>query len=320
MRQFLLRRLGFALLSLVGATVFVFSLSRMGPDPRYLYIPDTGGVGITKDLWDRLGREMGLDKPLPVQYLIWLGNLLRGDLGESIGTLRPVGTIIADKMGATLTLAFGGWLFAILVGVPLGVLAAVKRGTLWDYVGRVFALFGQALPPFWTGVISILVFAVILRWLPPGTRGEYVGFPLAWGHVKYYVLPCIVLGWPASAGIMRLTRSAMLEVLDSEFVKFARAKGVAGQKVLWKHALRNSLIPPLTSALVILGTWLNGALVVETVFSWPGIGWIALNRAVYQNDFPLLVGTVLFFTSIFLLFAFLADLAYAFIDPRIRYK
>lgn len=320
MQRFLLRRLVFVFISLIGATLFIFSLSRVGPDPRYLYIPETGGVGIQEEQWERLGRELGLDKPLPVQYLIWLGNVLRGDLGESIGTLRPVSNIIFERIGATMTLALGAWMFAILVGVPIGVLAAVKRATPWDYLGRTFALFGQALPQFWTGVMAILLFAVILGWFPSGTRGDYDGFPLAWGNVKYYVLPSIVLGWPAAAGIMRLTRSSMLEILDSEFIKLARAKGVSGNWVIWKHGLRNAIIPPLTSALVLLAGWLNGALVIETIFSWPGIGWLALNRAVYQNDWPLLVGTVLLFMAIFLFFAFLADVLYAYIDPRIRYQ
>jgi peptide/nickel transport system permease protein len=223
-------------------------------------------------------------------------------------------------MGATLTLAMGAWIFAIAVGVPVGVLAAVKRGSLWDYFGRGFALFGQALPQFWTAVMAILIFAVYLNWLPPGTRGEHDGFPLAWGNIKYYIMPSIVLGWPAAAGIMRLTRSSMLDILDSEFIKLARAKGVSNRSIIWKHGLRNSIIPPLTSALVLLAGWLNGALVVESIFGWPGLGWVALNRAVYQNDWPLLVGTVLVFMGIFLFFAFLADILYAYIDPRIRYQ
>jgi peptide/nickel transport system permease protein len=320
MQRFLIRRTFSVLLAMFGATVFIFALTRVGPDPRYLYIPDTGGIGIQEELWEKLGKELGIDKPLPVQYAIWLSRVVRGDFGESIGTLRPVSEIVREKVGATIQLAIGAWLFAILVGVPIGVLAAVKRASLWDYSGRTFALFGQALPQFWTGVIAILVFAVILGWFPSGTRPVYHGFPLAWENLKFYVLPCIVLGWPASAGIMRLTRSSMLEILDSEFIKLARAKGVGNTAVIWKHSLRNAVLPPLTSALVLLADYLNGALVIETVFSWPGIGQVALNRAVYQNDWPLLVGTVFMFMGIYVSFALLADLLYAFIDPRIRYS
>jgi peptide/nickel transport system permease protein len=181
-------------------------------------------------------------------------------------------------------------------------------------------VFGQALPVFYTAIMAILIFNVYLGWLPVGTRGEYRGFPLAWDNVKYYILPSIVLGWPAAAGIMRLTRSAMLDILNSEFVKFARAKGLSERKVIWKHALKNSLIPPLTSAVVLMAGYLNGALVVETVFSLPGIGWLALSRAVYDNDFPLLTGTVIIFVGIYLFFSLLADILYAFIDPRIKYQ
>jgi peptide/nickel transport system permease protein len=311
MTYFLLRRFMFSLISIIGATVFMFGLSRMAHDPRELFVPETG-YGMTQEQWEALGDEMGFDEPVVVQYFLWLGRLLRGDLGESLGSQLPVRELIMSKLGATLQLALGGWLFAILVGVPLGVVSAVKRATLWDYIGRGFALFGQALPAFWTGIMAILVFAVVLHWLPSGTRGEGLS-------IKHYILPCIVLGWPAAAGITRLTRSAMLDVLDSEYVKLARAKGLSGKRVIWKHAFRNSLIPPLTSALLLMAGYLNGALVVETVFSWPGVGWLVLNQAVYNNDFPLLLGGVLMYIIIFLLFALLADILYAYIDPRIRY-
>ncbi len=319
MRRFLVRRLAFVILAFFGATIFVFGLSRMAKDPRELFIPDTG-YGINQQQWEELGRQLGFDKPVVVQYFLWIGRMLKGDFGTSLGQRKPVIDILKGKWGATLQLALGGWLFAVLVGVPLGVLAAVKRGTIVDLLGRGFALFGQALPGFWTGIMFILLFAVVLHWLPAGTRGTWRGFPLVWTNIKYYVLPSIVLGWPAAAGIMRLTRSSMLEVLDAEYIKFARAKGVSTWKVIWKHALRNSLIVPLTSTLFLMAGYLNGALVVETVFSWPGIGWIALNRAVYDNDFPLLLGSVFFFVSIFLFFSFIADVLYAYIDPRIRYQ
>jgi peptide/nickel transport system permease protein len=182
------------------------------------------------------------------------------------------------------------------------------------------ALFGQATPQFWTGVMAILLFAVILGWFPAGTLGDQEGFPLSWKNLRYWIMPCIVLGWPASAGIMRLTRSSMLETLDSEYIKLARAKGVGTQAIIWKHALRNAVIPPLTSALVLLADYLNGALVVEIIFSLPGIGTVALNQAVYDNDWPLLAGTVFVFIGIYVGFALMADIAYAIIDPRIRYS
>ena len=217
MQRFLIRRALFIVVSLFGATIVIFSMTRLAHDPRELFVPDTG-YGMSEEQWEALGDRMGFNKPIPVQYLLWVGKLLRGDFGTSIHQELEVRDIIASKMGATIQLAVGGWVFAILVGVPLGVAAATSRGTVWDYLSRGFALFGQALPQFWTGIMAILIFAVLLQWLPAGTRGDGSGF-----NVKYYILPSIVLGWPAAAGIMRLTRSAMLEVLDSEFVTAGRA-------------------------------------------------------------------------------------------------
>jgi peptide/nickel transport system permease protein len=208
-------------------------------------------------------------------------------------------------------LAVGGWLFAVLLGVPAGVVAAVYRGGIWDYVARGAAIIGIGAPAFVTGLILIIVFSTWLNVLPAGTRS--LNF-----DVRDYILPCIALGWPAAAGLMRLTRSSMLEVLDSEFVKMARAKGVPWRTVIFKHALRNAIIAPLTSMLLLFSAWLNGALVIETVFSWPGIGYVALFTAVNDNDFPLLLGTVFIFILIFLTFAFIADVLYTVVDPRVR--
>ena len=285
MARFLARRALSILISIIGATAVIFILTRLGPDPIDLYLGDAQ-VEVTEEHIAMMRAELGLDKSLPEQYVIWVWKLLQFDMGQSLGTLRPVSEIIRIHIGTTLKLAAGAWIFAVIVGVSMGILAAVKRATFLDYVARLFALFGQAIPQFWSAVMAILIFAVIFGWFPSGTIGNYDGFPLAWGNVKYYILPCIVLGWPASAGIMRLTRSSMLEILDSEYIKLARAKGVAPLTIIWKHALRNALIPPLTSAFVLLADYLNGALVVEIVFSLPGIGTVALNQAVYDNDWP----------------------------------
>ncbi len=319
MARFLARRLLSIFISIIGATLFIFILTRLGPDPLTLYIGDSQ-VELTPEQIQIIKEELGLHRSLPLQYLTWIWNLVQFDMGKSIGTLRPVSEIIRIHIAVTLRLALGAWTFAIIVGVSMGVLAAIKRATFWDYAGRTFALMGQATPQFWSGVLAILFFAVVLEWFPPGGIGNYDGFPLAWGNVKYYVLPCIVLGWPASAGIMRLTRSTMLEILDSEYIKLARAKGVGPFTIIWKHGLRNAIIPPLTSAFILLADYLNGALVVEIIFSLPGIGTVALNQAVYDNDWPLLAGTVFCFIGIYVTFAFLADIMYALIDPRIRYE
>jgi peptide/nickel transport system permease protein len=310
MVNFLARRFLSSLVSVVGATIAIFVLIQFHSDPRELFIPDSG-YGITQEQWEALGDRMGLNDPLWKQYIRWMGNTLRGDLGVSLARDRAVTELIKGKIGATVQLAIGGWIFAIMLGIPMGVLAAVKRGTFWDYFGRGLAIVGQAAPPFVTGLVAIWIFAVWLEWFPAGGRSP----DFEW---KEYILPCVALGWGAAASLMRLTRSSMLEVLDSEYIRLARAKGVGWNWVIYKHALRNALIAPVTSALLVFSGWLNGALVVEIVFSWPGIGYDALYRAVNDNDFPLLLGTVFIFILIYLVFATIADIAYTLIDPRVR--
>jgi len=263
MANFLARRFFSSLISVIGATIAIFTLIQFHSDPRELFIPDSG-YGITQEQWENLGARMGLNDPLWQQYLNWIGNTLRGDLGVSLARDRAVTDLIKGKIGATVQLAIGGWIFAIALGIPMGVLAAVKRGTFWDYFGRSMAIVGQAAPPFVTGLVAIWFFAVWLEWLPAGGRSPDFNW-------KEYILPCMALGWGAAASLMRLTRSSMLEVLDSEYIRLARAKGVGWNWVIYKHALRNALIAPVTSALLVFSGWLNGALVVEIVFSWPGI-------------------------------------------------
>ena len=204
------------------------------------------------------------------------------------------------------------YIFASVTGIPLGVLSAVNRGSLWDYIGRGFALLGQALPVFWLGIMLILIFSVQLRWLPTGTLGE------SGNSIKHFILPTITLGWIASASYLRLVRSAMLEVMDSEFIKLARAKGVSNFGVVWKHAFRNALIAPLTFSSLLLTAFITGAVVAETIFSIPGLGRLAF-EAISNNDFPVMVGVVMVFTAMYVGLNFITDLLYAFIDPRIRY-
>jgi peptide/nickel transport system permease protein len=294
----------------IGATLAIFILVQFHNDPRELFVPDSG-YGMSQETWDRLGEQLGLNDPLWQQYLTWIGRTVRGDLGTSLARNTAVSRIIGGKIGATVQLAVGGWIFAILLGIPMGVIAAVKRGSVFDYIARGIALMGQAAPPFVTGLVLILLFSVYWHLFPAGGRSPEF-------NIKDYILPCVALGWGAAAGLMRLTRSSMLEVLDSEYVKLARAKGVPWNRVIFKHALRNALIAPVTSALLIFSGWLNGALVVEIVFSWPGIGYEALFQAVNSNDFPLLLGTVFVFILIYLVFATIADILYTLIDPRVR--
>ena len=314
MQRFLIRRFAFILLSAFAVTILVFTLSRTMGDPLLLYARE--GYGRTPEQMEALMRYLGLDRPLIVQYFMWLGNALTGDLGNSLVDRRPVTRLLLERAPATIQLAIAGWVLATIVGIPLGVLSAVKRASVWDYVGRTFALFGQATPAFWFGIVAILIFAVLLGWLPTSTRPTDV--PLT-TQIKHFVLPTVVLAWGPAAGYLRLTRSAMLEVLDSEYIKLARAKGVGGTAVVWKHAFKNALIPPVTVSVLLLAGYLNGAAVVEIIFAWPGLGRLALT-ALYNNDFPLLTGSVLLITLLYLAAYFISDVIYVILDPRIRYN
>lgn len=306
MGRFVLRRFLFGLLSIIGATFVVFTLSRVAGDPRNLYLT----VGVTsQEVWEQWGRDFGLDKPLPIQYFIWLGKAAQLDFGKSIATGHPAFDTIKQKIPATLQLAAAAWIFALLIGLPLGVLSASKRGSPWDLGGRMFALFGQALPPFWLGIMLILLFAVAWGLLPTSQRGG----PL------HYILPAITLGWLPAAGVLRLVRSAMLETLDSEYVKLASAKGVSRTSVIWKHAFKNAMIAPMTFAALILAGFLTGTVVTETVFAWPGLGRLVVT-AINNNDFPVMTGCVLIFTALYVGVVFLVDISYGLVDPRVRVR
>ena len=292
---------------LFGLTILVFSLSHATGDPRYLYM--TQYTRTTSEAWEAQGKAMGLDKPLLVQYMIWVGKAVRGDFGNSVYYQRNSLEMIMESLPATLQLSGISFVAAMLLGIPLGVLSAVKRSTAWDYIGRSFALLGQSVPPFWIAIVLVIVFSVQLDWLPTSRRGD-------WQH---FVLPVATLGWLPAAGLLRLTRSSMLEVLDSEFVKLARAKGVSSGAIIWKHAFRNALISPLTYAMILLAGFMTGTVVVETVFAWPGIGRLAVNAAL-NTDFPLVTGLALVFGMVFLAASLFADVLYGVLDPRIRYE
>ncbi len=289
---------------LFAITIFIFGLSRAAGDPRLLYLNEY----MTKEQWDELGREMGLDRPLVVQYFTWLKGALRGDLGKSLRDQRDALQLVLDNAPATLQLAAGSLVFTLITAIPLGVLSAVKRGSILDYAGRLFALIGQSAPGFWLGIVFIIIFAVELDWLPTGRRGG----------ISHYILPSVTLGWYPTAGLLRLIRSSMLQVLDSEYLKLARAKGVSSTMVIWKHAFRNALIAPLTYASLLLAALVTGAVVTETVFAWPGLGRLGVS-AVNNNDFPVIVAVVLFATMIYVATNLVVDVLYAYIDPRIRY-
>lgn len=315
MGRFLIQRASFALLTLMAATVIVFTVSRLTGDPRQFMIRPEG-YGVTPEQYEELGRKLGLDKPLVAQYLKWLGQVAQGDFGKTVQTQRSVSEVIRERLPNTLQLAGAGWLLATLVGVPLGVMSAVKRGSVLDHAGRVFAILGQAVPGFWLGIMSVLIFSVHLGLLPTSTKGSPDASILQ--QLKYFVLPAVTLGWGGAAGYMRLTRSSMLDVLDSEYVKLARAKGVSTYKLIWKHAFRNALIPPITFSALLLAFFLNGQVIIETVFGWPGLGRLA-TESVFQNDYTTMTAAVLMFALLYSIASFAADLAYAVVDPRVRF-
>jgi len=315
MRKFIIRRFFLALLTLLAATVVVFTISRLAGDPKLIYaLPD--GYGMSQERLDALDEKLGLNKPLIVQYLLWIGRALKGDFGNTLFTDRPVMDVLLERVPATIQLGIVAWIFGTVVGVPFGIISAVRRGSVVDYIARTFALVGQAAPPFWIGLMAIFLFSVTLGWLPTATKGP----PDAslWLQAKHFVLPSVILGWGAAAGYLRLTRSAMLDVLESEYVVLARAKGVSERRVIWKHALGNALISPLTYSSLVMAGFLNGAVIAESVFAWPGIGRLA-TEAVFENDFPTMTGTVLTFAALFAITSFVSDILYVVVDPRIRY-
>jgi peptide/nickel transport system permease protein len=252
-------------------------------------------------------RVLGLDGPLHEQFLIFIGKALQGDLGNSIRMRQPAVEAFFDRLPNTLAVIPWALLLAMGLGIPLGVLAALNRGRMLDRAAGTVAVLGVATPSFWLGVVLIFVFSVELGWLPSGRMGG----------PSHYVLPVITLGMFLVAGFMRLTRSAMLEVLDSEYVKLARIKGLSEGVVIWKHCLRNALIPVLTLWGVFVGNLITGAIVTETVFAWPGVGRLTYEAVIYR-DFPLLQAVIILKAVLILAINLLVDILYAYVDPRIR--
>jgi peptide/nickel transport system permease protein len=304
-QRYLVQRVFQGFFALLAISLIVFLLARLSGNPLDMMLPEEA----TTEDFERLAKQWGLDQPLPIQYLAFLTNILWGDFGQSIRLRRPALELVVKRLPATLLLAGAAMLVSALIAVPIGVLSAVHRDTPLDYVGKVIALVGQSMPSFWLGIVLIWVFAVMLGWFPSSGRGG----------PRHYFLPAIALGWYQVAALMRLIRSAMLDVLDSEYVKLARVKGVSPPVVVWKHCLRNASIPPLTYFGVITAALLTGSVVTETVFSWPGIGLLAID-AVRYRDFPLIQTIVLLFALTFILVNLLVDVLYVYVDPRIRYQ
>ena len=305
MQRYIVRRLFQSVLALLAISLLVFLMSRMTGDPTMLMLPDDASQ---EDI-ARLRRALGLDQPLTVQYWVFLSKAAQGDLGRSIKGQMPVTEMLTERLPNSLKLAAVAMGVAVLMAFPLGVVAAVKRGTAFDTVANIVAVLGQSLPQFWVGIVLIQIFAVRLRWLP------VAGVGTLW----HYVLPAFTLGWFVVAGMMRLLRSSMLDILGSEFVKLARIKGVPETAVIWKHALRNAMIPVLTFGAVYLAILVTGAILVETVFAWPGIGQLIYQGIVFR-DFPVVQAVVLLTAGLVIAVNMLVDILYAYLDPRIRYR
>lgn len=305
MQRYILRRLLQSVLAMLALSLVIFLMSRLLGDPTVLMLPDDA----SKEDIAQLQRALGLDRPLPVQYWVFISKAVQGDLGRSIKGQMPVLEMLGERLPQSLKLGVVSMGFAVLLAFPLGIIAALKKGTAIDTLANVVAVLGQSLPQFWVGIVLIQVFAVQLRLLP------VAGSSTAW----HYVLPAFTLGWFVVAGMMRLLRSSLLDILGSEFVKLARIKGVPETTVVWKHALRNALIPVLTFGATYLAILVTGAILVETVFAWPGIGQLIYQGIVFR-DFPVVQAVVLLTAGIVITVNLLVDIVYAYVDPRIRYR
>lgn len=305
MGRYILKRLLLGIVSIIGVSIIIFVATRLSGDVTFLMLPENA----TKEDIVALRVSLGLDKPIPVQYLIFIEHVIRGDFGTSIIYKSPAMSLVFTRLPATIELAVTAFLITIILGIPIGVLSAVKRRKWIDKLGTVFALIGQSMPTFWVGIMLILVFSVTLGWLPTSGRGG----------VEYLIMPAFTLGWYSVAAVMRLTRSGMVDSLENEYIKLARLKGNPEWIVVWKHALRNALIPVITMSGMQLATLLGGAVVVETVFGWPGLGKLIMD-AITSRDYPLVQAGIFLTSSIFVVCNLVVDLLYGVIDPRIVYK
>jgi ABC-type dipeptide/oligopeptide/nickel transport system permease component len=304
--RFLLRRLVLLVPTLLGVLVVAFLLLHVAPgDPVQAIVGDRADSLTVA----RLRAELRLDDPLPVRFVAYAAGLVQGDLGTSYVTRRPIARDLVERFPATLRLAFAAMLFAAALGIAVGVLGAWRPGTWWDRALTVLAYLGVSFPVYWVGLLLILVFAVELRWLPPsGSRG-----------LLFLILPALTLGMRSVAVLARMTRAALQEVLQSDFIRTARAKGLREGPVVLKHGLRNALIPVITVLGLDFGSYLTGSILTETIFAWPGVGRYVLD-AIGKRDLPAIQGSILFLSLIFVVVNLLTDIAYAKADPRVAYE
>ena len=305
MKRYILKRLMQAVISLMAVTIIVFMLTHLSGDPAVLMAPPDA----TQEDIQQMRVNMGLTQPLHVQYGLFISGILRGDFGRSFKWDQPCLNVWFERFPNTLLLASVAMALTLLVGLTFGILSAVYVGRWFDQVGKIFALLGQALPVFWVGLMLMFIFSVKLGWLPTSGMGTW----------KQLIMPAVTLGWYFAAAMTRLTRSAMLDVLDRDYVKMARIKGVSRANVILKHAFRNASIPILTLGALNIVFMLNGTVITETVFNWPGVGSLVV-EAVFSRDYPLVQTTILIGSFFFIFVNLTVDILYAYIDPRIRYQ
>lgn len=311
MQRYIIIRVAQSVLVLFVVTVAIFGLTRLSGNPVHLLLPEDADA---EDI-ARMEQRWGLDRPIHIQYLTFVWNAVQGNFPQSLKfPHRASLELVLSRFPATLQLAGLALVISALIAVPVGVLSAVKKDTLPDYGAKIVALLGQSAPSFWLGIIFMWIFAVQLGWLPTSGRGEP-----GWDRLAHLILPAVAIGWYQVAALMRLVRSSMLEVLDSEYIKLARVKGLADRKVIWKHALRNASIAPITLFGLLIAQLVTGTVVIETVFTYPGVGLLAVD-AIRFRDFPLMQTIVVVFAVIFVFLNLAVDLVYAYIDPRIRYS
>lgn len=305
MLSFVIRRLLLTLATVAVVTILVFLAVRVSGDPVSVIAPDDA----SPELLNRIREEYGLNAPLPVQYAQFIGELLRGDLGTSFHYREPVSRLVWARVGPTLSLLGATMLIGVLLAIPLGVTAAAFRGSRLDQAIQVVATIGMSMPVFWSGLLLILYVALRVQWIPTG----------GYGDLRHVILPASALGLKMVAELTRLTRSSVLECLSEDYVRTAVAKGLRGWNVLYKHVLRNAAIPVVTMIGLNIGSLISGAVVIENIFSWPGMGTLVIN-AVGNRDYPVVQGTVLIFVASICLINLVLDLIYGWLDPRIRFS
>jgi len=304
-RVYLGRRLAQSLLVLLGVSFVVFFILYLTGDPALVLLPPDA----TADDVRQFRQAMGFNDPFIVQYGRFLGGAVRGDFGQSIRHGEPAFSLVVERMPATFELAAAALLIALVIAIPAGIISAVRRNTIVDYIATVVALLGQSMPTFWLGIMLILFFSVQFNVLPSSGRGG----------MNHLILPAITLGLFTTARITRLTRSGMLEVLNQDYIRTARAKGVGGSPIVWKHAFKNAAVPIVTIVGIELGTLLGGSVITETIFAWPGVGRLSV-QAIYNRDYPVVQAAVFLLATTFVLVNLVVDLLYTYLDPRIRLR